>query len=87
MKDTLADLTKAYRNLNVHDEKTLDYLGMSFDYSVAKEVRISMDNMIREAVNEYSIQSKTCVLQALIHARSTPRSIDIQNTYSRYLGI
>jgi hypothetical protein len=28
-----------------------------------------------------------CVLQALIHACSTPRSIDIQNIISRYLGI
>jgi hypothetical protein len=28
-----------------------------------------------------------CVLQALIHACSTPRFIDIQNTDSRYLGI
>jgi hypothetical protein len=28
-----------------------------------------------------------CVLQALIHACSTPRNPDIQNTYSRYLGI
>jgi hypothetical protein len=30
---------------------------------------------------------KSCVLQALIHACSTPRNPDIQNTYSRYLGI
>jgi hypothetical protein len=28
-----------------------------------------------------------CVIQALIHACSTPRNPDIQNTYSRYLGI
>ncbi len=28
-----------------------------------------------------------CVLQALIHACNTPRYPDIQNTYSRYLGI
>jgi hypothetical protein len=28
-----------------------------------------------------------CVLQALIHAFSTPRFIDIQNTDSRHLGI
>ncbi len=28
-----------------------------------------------------------CVLQALVHACSTPRNPDIQNTYSRYLGI
>ncbi len=37
-----------------------------------------------------SIQPMTmspCVFQALIHACSTPRSIDIQNTQSRYLGI
>jgi hypothetical protein len=65
VKDTLADLTKAYRNLNVHDEKTLDYLGMIFDYSVVGEVRISMDNMIREAVNEYNIQSKAATPAAL----------------------
>ncbi len=35
VENTLDDLNKAYRNLNVHDEKTLDYLGMIFDYSVA----------------------------------------------------
>ena len=31
--------------------------------------------------------NKACVLQALVHACSTPRNPDIQNTYSRYLGI
>ncbi len=60
-KDTLADLTTAYKNLNVHDEKTLDYLGMIFDYSFAGEVRISMGN----AVNEYNIQSKAARPAAL----------------------
>jgi hypothetical protein len=65
VKDTLADLTKAYKNLNVHDVKTLDYLGMIFDYSVAGEVSISMDNMIRGAVNEYNIQSKAATPAAL----------------------
>ncbi len=28
VKDALANLTNAYKNLNVHVEKTLDYLGM-----------------------------------------------------------
>jgi hypothetical protein len=28
-----------------------------------------------------------CVLQALVHACSTPRSIDIKNIISRYLEI
>ncbi len=33
------------------------------------------------------ISEHRCVLQAFIHACSTPRNPDIQNTYSRYLGI
>jgi hypothetical protein len=38
---------------------------MIFDYSVAGEVRISKDDMIREAANEYNIQSKAATSAAL----------------------
>ncbi len=40
---------------------------MILDYSIAGEVRISMDNMIREAVNEYNIQSNKAATPAALH--------------------
>ncbi len=40
-----------------------------------------------EAIQISSEHQSNCVLQALIHACSTPRNPDIQNTYSSYLGI
>ncbi len=42
---------------------------------------------IRAAMRSLPLAIALCVLQALIHACSTPRNPDIQNTYSRYLGI
>jgi hypothetical protein len=50
-------------------------------------IRESENPRFRIFAGSLTQRDGACVLQAFIHACSTPRSVDIQNTYSRYLGI
>ena len=43
---TLAELTKIYGDIVVHDGKSLPYLGMEFDFSVPSQVSIKMDKYV-----------------------------------------
>jgi hypothetical protein len=45
-------LNSVYTKVNYHDEKVLDYLGISFDYSIPGEVSISMESMVDDVINE-----------------------------------
>jgi uncharacterized protein Yka (UPF0111/DUF47 family) len=55
VEEVLAQLTKAYKKINIQRGKILDYLGMEFDYSVDGVVKISMKNMIEELLDELEV--------------------------------
>ncbi len=61
---------------------------MRFDGEGALSTYINFVHPVKgDSSKHHSEERARCVLQALVHACSTPRNPDIQNTHSRYLGI
>jgi len=56
IEDILSELRRVYKVINAHRDKCLDYLGMIFDYSVDGQVKISMEKMVEELLQEYSVE-------------------------------
>lgn len=55
----IAELNRVYKKINVNEGPVLDYLGMMFDFSKAGEVKVSMQSMIEEMIEEMQITGVT----------------------------
>jgi hypothetical protein len=53
LQQFVEQMSKIYGKLNVHTEKTLDYLGMDVDYSHPGVVKISMVKMVQSAIDDF----------------------------------
>jgi hypothetical protein len=55
VEDTLNELRRVYKEINVFDGDIIDYVGMDFNYEVPGVVKISMVQMVDEVVEELEI--------------------------------
>jgi hypothetical protein len=55
------ELKRVYKIVNVLSEKKIDYLGMIFDYEIKGIVRISMETMVNQVVEDWDKDDKLCV--------------------------
>jgi hypothetical protein len=53
--DLVEELVRVYKKVTRHDGEIIDYLGMEFDYSIPGVVKVSMNGMIEEALDDWGI--------------------------------
>ena len=55
MDETLNELKKGYGNINIHKEPIIDYLGMDLDYSNPGVVKISMQGLTDQVLEDIPV--------------------------------
>jgi hypothetical protein len=70
----LDKLLLKYKKITIHDGLVHNYLGMIFDYSVPKEVKVTMEGYISEVLSSYRVAGKavTPALPHLYEIRDSP---------------